>query len=447
MIKVLGISDPLIMPTGFGRVAREIFTALPQDKFDLAFLSRGWSGSSQFPGIKTYAETRDGLPFVSCQAVFPSTVMDFVGPTEPLVLWSLMDVHQMSWFSHPGESNLSTPLSDAFLERHRKRIAWVSHFPIDGLGPIGDKPPRWTELVLDCAEIPVAMSSWAREICQSVCRKTIRFIPHGVRTDRFYPMQREKARREIQEGYLKFVTAAIMQRDKLPPEQAYEKARKHEFRMDDRFTIVCVMANRVRKYWWDVLRAFAGFLEFAPEARLIGLCGSRHATAEDMTPIVDCCKDLGLRLDGFDVVDPNVFLLEVVTDTPENEDATLRHLINCANQAILLGGGEGFGLPQLEAHACGIPCTVGAYSASVELAVDAREMITPRGFYTVGSNQIRRPIYSVKDVIDRFKYAYQNPQWCAEVGRKGVEQAQRLDWKNLVPEWVQVIEEAYAMVV
>ena len=51
---MLGLSDPLTAPTGFGRVAREIFARLDRKEYELAYVSRSWIGSSRFD-LETYS--------------------------------------------------------------------------------------------------------------------------------------------------------------------------------------------------------------------------------------------------------------------------------------------------------------------------------------------------------------------------------------------------------
>ena len=110
-------------------------------------------------------------------------------------------------------------------------------------------------------------------------------------------------------------------------------------------------------------------------------------------------------------------------------------------------GRRGSGLPQLEAHACGTPCVVGRYSASIEQAVDSRELIAPRGYYSTPDNMVRRPIYSPKDLADHAVFAYKNPSWRQEVGAKGrAHVLEHHNWVTVVPQWVALFEEAYRTV-
>ena len=439
---ILALSDPLNAPTGFGRVARELFTRLPQDRFRLGYLSQ-WVGSRWFPGITTYGHTSrfaaDGL--VPAQA-------DFAGNAR-FVLWTLLDPWMTSWISHPEISSLGTPSTRGFFRGGgRKKFVWVGHFPIDGLGP-RHGPARWVEEYVDAMDLPVAMSEWGRRIVQPLVKREMRFVPHAV-NDGFRPMPRAEAREQVElAGFRdmlieRAVAHGLGEGDVVPPEVALE-ARRRSFRFGDGFAAICVMANRERKYWPEVLRAFALLAEDHPDARLVGVCGDRKGMGDDQWALEEIARELGLRLDG-EADDPNVWLLEFTQDGPGDEPDHSMRLLYCAcDAAVLLSGGEGFGLPQLEAHACGIPCVAGDYSASTELAVDRRELIEPAHWRETPGNQVQRPLYRPRDLAQRLKWAAANPDWRKEAGAAGTEQAAAHRWEKILPRWLDVFAEAAAL--
>ena len=448
---LLGLSDPLTAPTGFGRVARELFVRIPQDQFDLGYLAygSGWHGTRKFPGIVAYAEQRDVSFARMCQTAFPRVVLDFVGAKKPFLLWSLLDPWQLGWLALPETSPLRYPDTTRFLGEHRVRFKWISYFPIDGLGP-RDGPARWVEQFIDEMDYPVAMSDWGRRLCQPYCKKEIRFISHAVDTERFYPIDKGKAREYLERKFFQSAARYLANsREGLKdePERLLKETDEMRIRLvESEFVLVCVMANRARKYWYDVLRAFAAVVEQIPSARLIGVCGDREGdTSGDAVPLEDVCRELGLVLDGDK--SPQAWLIEaIMSENPGLEDEWFQNIYNAADATIIVSGGEGFGLPQLEAHACARPCIVGDYSASTELAIDHHELIAPASFYVLGGNQIRRPIYRVRDIVDKLMYAAKNPSWRVEVGDAGLLQAQERSWSQIMPKWLELFGEAAALI-
>lgn len=437
-IKIIGLSDALTLPTGFGRVSRELFSRLPQDKFDLAFLAGGWPGTNRYPGVKTYS----GYDRF-CQGAFVKVAFDFAGK-DHFLLWTLLDPWQVGWISNPDDNEFATEVSSAYVKQYRDRFTWVGHWPIDGYGP-RDGPPLYFEDYIKAMDYPVAMAEFGRQLMKKVIPdKDIRFITHAIDCERYFPMSITAAKAAASEAYRKILDVNFASSAKHEASEDERKTLVSKFAMnlEDRFVVMVVMANRQRKYWIEVLQAFKAFIEqAAPNAALVGICADRIGRNHDSWPLTEYAASLGLRVDRY-AENPNVWLMDNVGGSVDDEDSGLRLLYGAADVTVLLSGGEGFGLPQLEAHACAKPCFVGDYSASTELMVDQREGISPRGFNYIGLSAIKRPTYAPSDLKEKLVYAYKNPSWRLETGLKGVAQAQERDWSKILPLWVSLFTEA-----
>lgn len=435
-IKIIGMSDALTLPTGFGRVSRELFSRLPQDKFDLAFLAGGWPGTTRYPGVKTYS----GYDRF-CQGALVKVAFDFAGK-DNFILWTLFDPWQVGWISNPDDNEYATEVSTAFIKGYRDKFRWVGHWPIDGYGP-RDGPPLFFEDYIKAMDYPVAMADFGRKLMKKVLPdKDIRFITHAIDGDRYFPLSNIAAKAQATEAYRKILAANFAARDKeVSEDERKTLVEKFVMHLEDRFVVLVVMANRQRKYWIEVLQAFKAFVEMVPNAALVGVCADRVGRNSDSWPLTEYAAHLGLRVDRYSE-NPNVWLMDSVGGSVDDEDSGLRLLYGAADVTVLLSGGEGFGLPQLESHACAKPCFVGNYSASAELMVDPREGISPRGFNYIGLSAIKRPTYAPSDLRDKLVYAYKNPSWRLETGLKGVKQAEERDWVKILPLWVSLFEEA-----
>ena len=436
-LPVIGLSDTPLTPSGFGKVARKMFMPLPQGLFRLAHLGRGYPGTCRYPGVQCYGYEGSGPREDTGQTALPRVINDFA-PDGPFALWTLMDPWQTSWIGTPKESPVAHPLSTRYLTANRQRMTWVGYFTCDAMGP-RNGPPRWVEGYLDSCDVPVMMSEWARKLCQPFCKKELRFIPHGV-SDTFHPDDQAACRDEWDRKHFKATLKSLSREmGEANPEALMAESHKSAFTLGDRFTVLSVMANRERKYWPTLLKAFRMLVDKVPNARFIGVCGLHRTPDERGWDLPSICKDLGLRTFEEGQSDPNVWLIgQIGTRSVDEDDDVIRKLNAIANVTAVISGGEGSGMPQLEAHACGRPCVVGKYSASTEQVVDDREGVLPRGFMTVGQNESQRPLYRAEDIADRFLYAYKNPGWCREVGAAGVEQAERLRWHKIIPQWVDV---------
>lgn len=386
-IKVLGLSDPLTAPTGFGRVAREIFARLDREKYDLAYVSRAWVGSKKFD-LQTYSGNANDEVSASATAI---AAQDF---GMPLILWTLLDAWQTGWISHNERNAMSTPISRDWVTKHRKDISWVGYYPCDAEGLNG--PPLWMEDFFRGPDALVHMSRFSERQFANIELPPQRTILHGTDTKLFHPKP------------------AGMMRAVRP----------------EKFVVICVMANRRRKYWPDVIQSFRHVLDKVPNAHLYAVCGNPDGDLEDSWSLKDVAMRANLPADS-------VSFITVVT----NEQLGL--LYRMSDVALLLSGGEGFGLPQLEAHASGLPCVIGNYSASTELAVHPRELVAPRAYTWVGNNLLKRPVYDSVDVADRIVRLARDEALRAEIGELGAAQGLALAWENIMPEWDRIFTEQW----
>jgi glycosyltransferase involved in cell wall biosynthesis len=76
---------------------------------------------------------------------------------------------------------------------------------------------------------------------------------------------------------------------------------------------------------------------------------------------------------------------------------------------------EGFGLPVLEAMACGVPVAVSRCSSLPEVGGDAALYFDP---------------YCVDDIAGRIHEILTNPRRAADLRSKGLQQSRRFTWKQ-----------------
>jgi glycosyltransferase involved in cell wall biosynthesis len=88
---------------------------------------------------------------------------------------------------------------------------------------------------------------------------------------------------------------------------------------------------------------------------------------------------------------------------------------------------EGFGLVYLEAGACGRP-VVGAYGSGAEDAI-----IDGETGILVPQNDVQKTAEAILKLLD-------NPELAKKMGENGKKFAQKMDWKNMVDEYVKIYE-------
>jgi glycosyltransferase involved in cell wall biosynthesis len=90
---------------------------------------------------------------------------------------------------------------------------------------------------------------------------------------------------------------------------------------------------------------------------------------------------------------------------------------------------EGFGLPPLEAMACGCPVIVSNVASLPEVCGDAALYVDP---------------YNPEDIAEKIKLLLSNNKLREELRRKGLERAKMFSWEKCAKETLKVIEEVLA---
>ena len=87
---------------------------------------------------------------------------------------------------------------------------------------------------------------------------------------------------------------------------------------------------------------------------------------------------------------------------------------------------EGFGLPVLEAMACGCPVITSNISSMPEVTGDAAILVNP---------------YDVEEITESIKIVSISPALCLKLSRQGIDRAKQFSWKNTANELIKICEE------
>jgi glycosyltransferase involved in cell wall biosynthesis len=242
---------------------------------------------------------------------------------------------------------------------------WVAWIPIDS-EPI---PPLVEEKAREAFHRIVWTKFGAREMDDAGLDYDR--VPYGIDTQMFYPGDREQAR----------ITATM------PP---------------DRFIVGMVAMNKgypSRKAFFENIAAFKVFHDRHPDAFLYlhTVDGSKpNAMTVDLALY---CRRIGLHPEDYMFADQ----YSMLTGFPEH---AMNTLYNCMDVHLLVSMGEGFGLPQVEAQACGVPVICGDWTAMPELLfagwkVERNECVP---MYTLQNTYQFVPM--VHAIVERLEQAY-----------------------------------------
>lgn len=146
---------------------------------------------------------------------------------------------------------------------------------------------------------------------------------------------------------------------------------------EDAFVIGIVAMNRSRKMIPRMLRGFKRFKDMNPSIKTRLMLWTNVQPRRPTDDVTLGVSDVGVNLlpeifelgINEDVIFPDWNDVEKIGGLAESRDPNLRdmlHLYNCFDVNLLCSGGEGAGLPYLEANACGVPSIGTNYAAAPE---------------------------------------------------------------------------------
>jgi glycosyltransferase involved in cell wall biosynthesis len=285
--------------------------------------------------------------------------------------------------------------------------AWAPWFPID-MEPI---PPPVLRAVQH-AHTPIVYSRFGMAMAHAA-NLDARYVPHGVDTALMRPTSRKEARAAL--GW-----------------------------PDDRFVFGMVAANKgfpSRKALPAHLEAFAHFARKHPDALLY--VHTHSGTEQGGVNVPELAAALGIS--------DRVLFPDQYGYTVGFPDAHMVTLYNAMDTLLSVSMGEGFGIPILEAQACGTPVIVGDWTSMAELCLGgwkvAKEQTKVSGYGWIPEREWT-PLASYQfsprtgAILEAMEAAYGNPIARERKGREAREGALAYDADRVAAEhWRPVLDE------
>jgi glycosyltransferase involved in cell wall biosynthesis len=231
-----------------------------------------------------------------------------------------------------------------------KGFVWLPRFPID-THPIS-KPTL--EAIKGC-HTPLALTKWGQQELISAGWETAKYIPHGVDCDIYKPRDKAECREAVE----------------LP---------------EDAFVAGMVAANSSepsRKSFPEVVQAWRLFKESGGEGYLYlhtaQVPENRHKNGVDLRQIIET---MGLTYAAMNEQRGKVLEADVLFSSQYKlgieayDDEWLAKLYNAFDVLLLPSRAEGFGIPLIEAQACGVPVVSNGVTSMPELTF-AGECLEP----------------------------------------------------------------------
>jgi glycosyltransferase involved in cell wall biosynthesis len=375
MAKIIYMSDSPTISTGYGRVSKELTVALHNAGHEVEVIGWGYQGEPHDFPFKI-------IPCNSHQDNFGEDILSqYIRENKPDILFTLGDPWMTEYVPHLEE---------------RRTVCWISYFPIDGY-PV---PPNWHSWMKNI-DVPVVFSKFSFGLVKEILGRNPVYIPHGVDTDVFKPLDN------------------------------VSELRQQILGRDDWFIVGCVARNQPRK---NIPALVKGFAEFAKNKNDVGLY--LHMQLRDVGWNIDelvttyNLHDKAYHTSGFNAMN----------GVPDTE---LNKIYNVFDVMALPTMAEGFGLPILESQSAGTPVLVTDFSACTELVVDRQELIKVKDTLIMGRN-IEQAIADTDDLARKLNLFYddwkrKNSKKAKELGSKGRSKALEMDWKKVNAEFVRLV--------
>lgn len=245
----------------------------------------------------------------------------------------IMHSHSVTW-----NADAMISLLDAWVMEPANLLGtkWIPWFPIDS-EPL---PAR----IYNTVKEAYARLVFSRFGCQQMDNAGLdyHYIPHGVDTQIFKPLDMKESREALKFPVDKFIVGMVAANKGNPPRKAFhqniaafaELLKKHPD---------CVMYLHTL----DGMRGGYETVELIPYIQSLGLTYGYAFTKSAENADVIFADQYGLAL-GYN-------------------DAMMAQVYSAMDVHMLVSMGEGFGIPILEAQACGTPVIVGDWTAMGEL--------------------------------------------------------------------------------
>ena len=219
------------------------------------------------------------------------------------------------------------------------QLSWFPWFPVDC-----EPMPRIVAEKARCARKGITMSLFGQRMAENIDLDTF-YIPHGVETKVFRPLDRVEARKRLEWP-------------------------------DDKFIVGIVAANKgnpPRKSWFELIMGFAAFHKAHPDSMLyIHSDDGRHGGG-DLVDLVRFVSEVGLKYayhqSGQKIQDVDVLFAEPFFYHLGLPDDYMVDIYNAFDVMLLASLGEGFGIPLIESQACGCPVITGDWTSMGELCI------------------------------------------------------------------------------
>lgn len=436
-MNILWLSDSPMTVTGYSTISWNICNKLAEAGHNVYYLAHNYMGQTLAKG--KHIENGPEFKFItlggSPTAYSQNLIMPFIKKYKIDVFGILLD----TFMTYPWLLNLDfAPAKTIF------------YYPSDGGGGL----PLRCEDILKKVNVPIAMARFGQRQVKQLHQMDTKYIPHAVDIKNYYPLS--------------------------PEEKLKCKAK---FGLQDKYVVGVVARNQGRKMLDRTIKSFSMFAKGGIQCT----CGHIRELTETECPNknqdntylkllfdkmgikpttfhADLCKHephpdamLFMHTDPTDVATPfdisqliiryklqNRVLFSGMTFYNGFDYKQMNEVYGAMDCFFLTTSGEGFGIPIIEAMACGIPPIVTDYTTTQELLIEDGECGLPVKLASelTGSWNVERGIMDDEDGCRCLKKLYDEPELRKQFAKVGIEKVKKIyNWDTVGKQWTDLMEE------
>jgi len=282
------------------------------------------------------------------------------------------------------------------------RGRWIAYIPVD---TETKEVFTWKD-VSDGMDIIVAMSKFGQKLLKENYNVDAEYIPHGVDKNVFR-VGNTKSKSGIDE---------------------------------DTFVVGAVGKNQIRKMWNVLFKAFSKFQKGKKDVKLL-----LHTDTEPKSMESGWSLKYYANKYKFNISTTTGKLTHVERQFIDNEK--MADIYNSMDLYAFPTGGEGFGIPTLEALSCGIPVVTTDYTTGKELAGDAGFDLIPvlkdqygRNILWEGLNGVEFAIADDKklsELMEKYYKIWKKGEYGPEK-YKARKHAEKYDYDDIIKKWINL---------
>lgn len=384
--KILFLSDSPLTCTGYGRISTEICNHMAKRGWEAHLMGHNYVGQDLPPGVTFKDGTKLNF-WVYGNGREPyckDLIMPRIRDIKPDVFVVLLDTFML--FPWITELDFAPAKS-------------VFYYPSDGGGQL----PSGCENVLKKVNVPIAMAKFGQQQAQKMYNIPALYMPHHVDTNNFFPLSDE--------------------------EKAIARKR---WGFTNKFVVGTVARNQGRKMLDRTIKGFAEFCKDKPDAILF-----MHTDPTDAASVFDL-NQLVLR---HNLQNRVIFTGMKYYKGFDYKD--LNELYNLMDVFLLSTSGEGFGIPIIEAMACGVPVVATDYTTTPELVIDHNAGFGVKVAAEItGSWNVERAVMDIDDCNKKLTKLYNQPKTRKKMGNNGLKAVKKHYSHDVVmKQWEKIFEE------